>query len=179
MEIKQISPFISVSPQIYPAHVERLVEMGFKTLINNRPDKETDDQPLAAELAAEAEKFGLKFINIPVVPGGITEQNLQDFSLEMDRVKGPVLCYCRSGMRSTTLWARHEARHMDADTLIAFAKSIGYDLSPHREAFIEEALKAAGIPETRNARRPSVRPSMPTSRRRPQPKTIRPGTRKS
>ncbi|MBT8076184.1 MAG: TIGR01244 family phosphatase, partial [Gammaproteobacteria bacterium] len=58
MEIKRISPFISVSPQIYPAHMERLAAMGFRTLVNNRPDNETDDQPLVAELTAEAAKHG-------------------------------------------------------------------------------------------------------------------------
>ena len=41
------------------------------------------------------------------------------------------------------------------------------------------AATSGGSPQTRNARRPSVRPSTPTSRRRPQPKTIRGGARKS
>ena len=89
MEIKKISPFISVSPQIYPAHIERLANMGFKTLINNRPDNESDDQPLAEELKVEAEKHGMGFISIPITPGEITEQNIEEFSLEMRRVKGP------------------------------------------------------------------------------------------
>lgn len=48
MDIKRISPFLSVSPQIYVGHMERIASEGFKTIINNRPDKETEEQPMAA-----------------------------------------------------------------------------------------------------------------------------------
>ena len=147
MEVKRISPFLSVSPQIYPAHVERLAAQGFKTFINNRPDNETDDQPLVEELSAEAEKHGIEFINIPVIPGQLTEQNVKEFGDAMKRVTGPVLAYCRSGMRSTSLWALYEARHMGSDAIIDFASTLGYDLSLQRE-FLDEALAhAAGIDE--------------------------------
>lgn len=147
MEIKKISPFISVSPQIYPAHIERLAAQGFKTLINNRPDNETDDQPLVEELTVEAAKHGMKLISIPITPGVITPQNIEDFSDAMRKVKGPVLAYCRSGMRSTSLWALYEARHMDSETIIKFASGLGYDLSSHRQRLDEVAAQAAGIEE--------------------------------
>ena len=147
MEVKTISPFLSVSPQIYPAHVERLAAQGFKTFINNRPDNETDDQPLVEELSAEAAKHGIEFINIPVIPGELTEQNVKEFGDAMKRVTGPVLAYCRSGMRSTSLWALYEARHMGSDTIIDFASTLGYDLSWQRD-FLDDALAlAAGIEE--------------------------------
>jgi sulfide:quinone oxidoreductase len=139
MEIKRISPFLSVSPQIYAAHVERLAEQGFKTIINNRPDNETDDQPLVDELSAEAARHGIEFISIPVIPGELTEQNVKEFGDAMSRVTGPVLAYCRSGMRSTSLWALYEARHMGSDAIIEFASTIGYDLSWQKE-FLDEAL---------------------------------------
>ena len=103
MEVKQISPFLSVSPQIYPAHIERLAARGFKTIINNRPDNEADDQPLQAELAKEAARHGILFINIPIIPGQITEANIKEFGKELFRVQGPVLAFCRSGTRSTCL----------------------------------------------------------------------------
>jgi len=133
MEVKRISPFLSVSPQIYVAHVERLAAQGFKTIINNRPDNETDDQPFAEEIAIEAARHGITFLNIPVIPGGITDKNVRDFGKEMGRVTGPVLAYCRSGMRSTCLWALHEARHMDSQAIIQFASTLGYNLSSQKD----------------------------------------------
>lgn len=147
MEIKKISPFLSVSPQIYPAHVERLAAQGFRTIINNRPDNETDDQPLGKELSEEALKHGIEFINIPVIPGELTEQNVKEFGEAMSRVTGPVLAYCRSGMRSTSLWALYEARHMGSDAIINFASTIGYDLSWQKEHLDEALAHAAGIEE--------------------------------
>ncbi len=147
MEVKRISPFLSVSPQIYPIHVERLALLGFKTIINNRPDNETDDQPLVEELSAMATKCGIEFINIPVIPGELTEQNVRDFGDAMKRVTGPVLAYCRSGMRSTSLWALYEARHMGSDAIINFAATIGYDLSWQREYLDEALAHGAGLDE--------------------------------
>jgi len=150
MEVKRISPFLSVSPQIYPAHVERLAVQGFRTIINNRPDNETDDQPRREELAAEAAKHGIEFISIPITPGEVTDENIREFGEAMQRVTGPVLAYCRSGMRSTSLWALYEARHMGSDAIINFASTLGYDLSWQQE-FLDEALthaKTAAAPAT-------------------------------
>ena len=147
MEIKKISPFLSVSPQIYPAHVERLAAQGFRTIINNRPDNETDDQPLGKDLSEAAAKHGIEFINIPVIPGELTPQNVKEFGEAMSRVTGPVLAYCRSGMRSTSLWALYEARHMGSDSIINFASTIGYDLSWQKEHLDEALAHAAGIEE--------------------------------
>jgi sulfide:quinone oxidoreductase len=145
MEIKRISPFLSVSPQIYAAHVERLAFLGFKTIINNRPDNETDDQPLVEELSEMAAKYDIEFINIPVIPGELTEQNVKEFGEVMSRVKGPVLAYCRSGMRSTSLWALYEARHMGSNAIINFASELGYDLSWQKEYLDEALANSAGI----------------------------------
>lgn len=147
MEIKRISPFLSVSPQIYAAHVERLAFLGFKTIINNRPDNETDDQPLVEELAEMAAKYDIEFINIPVIPGELTEQNVKEFGDAMKRVQGPVLAYCRSGMRSTSLWALYEARRMGSDTIINFASELGYDLSWQKEYLDEALANTTGLEE--------------------------------
>ena len=46
---------------------------------------------------------------------------------------GPVLAYCRSGTRSTLLWALAEAsRGVSPHQLSAAAAGAGYDLSPVR-----------------------------------------------
>jgi len=46
---------------------------------------------------------------------------------------GPVLAFCRSGTRSTLVWALARARSGDdAETLSAKAAAAGYDLTPIR-----------------------------------------------
>jgi uncharacterized protein (TIGR01244 family) len=42
---------------------------------------------------------------------------------------GPVVAYCRSGTRSTTLWALSQAGKLPAEEIIAEAAGAGYDMS--------------------------------------------------
>jgi uncharacterized protein (TIGR01244 family) len=42
---------------------------------------------------------------------------------------GPVFCYCRSGTRSTTLWALSQAGEMPAAEIVEAAAHAGYDMS--------------------------------------------------
>ena len=53
MDIHKLSPFLSVSPQVRTADVAELARLGFKAIINNRPDGESEDQPTHEELAAK------------------------------------------------------------------------------------------------------------------------------
>ena len=51
----------------------------------------------------------------------------------IDAAGGPMLAFCRSGTRSTYLWALARARAgEDAGELIAKAAAAGYDISPIR-----------------------------------------------
>jgi sulfide:quinone oxidoreductase len=133
MEIKKISPFLSVSPQIETGHVRQIAAQGFRTIINNRPDKEKDNQPLASDLSAEAVSQGMVFINQPVISSNVTIGDSERFAAELHLAEGPVLAFCRSGTRCTILWALSEARHREVDVIMRFASSIGYDLKKYRE----------------------------------------------
>ena len=142
MEIKRISPFLSVSPQIYAAHVERLATQGFKTIINNRPDNETDDQPLVEELIREAAKHGIEFINIPVIPGELTQQNVKEFGDAMSRVQGTGagLLPIRDALDQSMGALRGQAYGFGCHH--QFCLDIGYDLSWQKE-HLDEALATA------------------------------------
>jgi uncharacterized protein (TIGR01244 family) len=51
----------------------------------------------------------------------------------LESAPGPVLAFCRSGTRSTLVWALARARMGDdAETLRAKAEAAGYDLAPIR-----------------------------------------------
>ena len=41
----------------------------------------------------------------------------------------PIHAYCRSGMRSTTLWALNQAKQLPLADIVATAKEAGYDMS--------------------------------------------------
>jgi sulfide:quinone oxidoreductase len=129
MDLKPITPSFCVSPQITPADVALAAARGFRTLVNNRPDGEAPDQPRASEIEAAARAHGLGYAFVPVVGANIGEADIDAFRAALDAHDGPVLAFCRSGTRSTMLWALAEARRGDADAVLRAAAHAGYDLA--------------------------------------------------
>lgn len=133
MEIHQLTPFLSVSPQINAADVGLAAAKGFKSILCNRPEHESQDQPDMAEIQAAAERHGLAWHYQPVISGQITDEDVAQFQELMNNLQGPVLAFCRTGTRCCTLWALSEAHHLDADAILKAASQAGYDLSAQRE----------------------------------------------
>lgn len=128
---------ISVFGQITRDDVAAAKAQGFTMIINNRPDGEQDGQPTAAEIGAAAHEAGLAYAAIPVDHSGFSEEQVAAMADALAAADGPVLAFCRSGTRSTFLWALASARRgEDGDQLIAKAANAGYDLSPIRHALI-------------------------------------------
>ena len=132
MQIKQLTPFLHVSPQITEADLGILAAQGVRSVINNRPDGEGEDQPGAAALSAAAKGLGLAYRHIPVVSGKVTDGDVEAFGAALGELQGPVLAFCRTGTRSTTLWALGEAWHLDPDVILRTAAAAGYDLEALR-----------------------------------------------
>jgi uncharacterized protein (TIGR01244 family) len=110
-------------------------------VINNRPDGESDDQVTGAAIEAEARRLGLDYVAIPVTHAGFSAPQVEAMAAALDRASGGILAYCRSGTRSTLLWALARARAGDdLEQLTATAAAAGYDLSPVRP--LMDMLKA-------------------------------------
>ena len=134
---RTLDPSISVFGQIEPEDVAAAKAQGFTAIINNRPEGEQPDQPTGAAIEAAARAAGLDYVAIPVDHSGFNAGQVAAMAEALDKAQGPVLAFCRSGTRSTFLWAL--ARHImgdDGETLIAKAADAGYDLSPIRAVLI-------------------------------------------
>ncbi|AND70317.1 hypothetical protein ATSB10_28630 [Dyella thiooxydans] len=129
MDIRPLTDTLSVSPQITPSDLAKLAAQGFRTVINNRPDGEEPGQPASAAMAQAAAAAGLEYRYIPVVPGQLPDALVDGFADALAGLPGPTLAYCRTGTRSTTLWALQAARQQPADAVLARARGAGYDLS--------------------------------------------------
>lgn len=127
--LKHLSPFIAVAAQLQPADMGTLAAAGFRCVINNRPDAEGENQPSSAEMQAAALASGLQYHYLPVLSGQISDENIAAFTALLNQVRGPVLAFCRTGTRSTSLWALSEAHHLDPLVLLNTARGNGYDLS--------------------------------------------------
>lgn len=143
MSVKQITPFLTVSSQILPGDVGVLAAQGFRAIINNRPDDESEDQPPSSDIAAATVRHGLAYRHIPVVSGAISDGDVQRFRQAMAELKGPVLAFCRTGTRSASLWALAEAPHLTPDALVRAAAQAGYDLRGLMSRLEQEAQQSA------------------------------------
>jgi uncharacterized protein (TIGR01244 family) len=129
----KITDSVFASPQIGLAEVAAAKAQGVALIINNRPDYETDDQTAGAEIEAAARAAGMDYLAIPVTHAGFSEWQVQAMATALAEATGPVLAYCRSGTRSTLLWALAKAsRGGDPDALAAQAAGAGYDIAPVR-----------------------------------------------
>ncbi len=129
MDIRKISDRVSVSPQIAVEDIEAIKAAGFTTVVNNRPDGEAPDQPRNADIEAAAKAAGLGYKFIPMGREGVSPEMIASTRAALEGSEGPVLCYCRSGTRSATLWALSQAGRIEAEEIVAAASAAGYDLS--------------------------------------------------
>ena len=132
MKSAKLTPNVSVSPQITENDLHEIARAGFKAVINNRPDGEAPDQPPSAALESAARRLGLAYRHIPVVPGQISDDQVDAFKEAVTSAGGPTLAFCRTGTRSTTLWALASARHLAPDAVLSKAAVAGYDLQALR-----------------------------------------------
>ena len=132
-DFRTISDTMLASPQIEPGDVAAAKALGVTLIVNNRPDGESADQPAGAEIEAAARNAGIDYLAIPVTHAGFSLPQVEALAAALERTEGKVLGFCRSGTRSTLLWALAQAkRGQDPDAVAAAAAQGGYDVAPVR-----------------------------------------------
>jgi uncharacterized protein (TIGR01244 family) len=64
----------STAPQLGPEAMAEVAALGFRTVINNRPDGEAGpSQASSDDIARAAKAAGLTYVHLPVISGQITE----------------------------------------------------------------------------------------------------------
>ncbi|WP_457089884.1 TIGR01244 family sulfur transferase [Microvirga sp. P5_D2] len=132
MKVTKLTPNISVAHQLTEQDFEQAAAAGFKTIINNRPDGEAPDQPRSDELAAAAKRLGLAYQPIPAVSGQISNNQVEAFRTALGGAAKPALAFCRTGTRSTTLWALAASDRLSASEILKTISEAGYNLEALR-----------------------------------------------
>lgn len=129
---RKLDDRILVSPQIDLDAVAEAARLGVGLIINNRPDGESPDQIEGAEIEAAARGLGMEYVAIPVTHAGFSEWQVKAMADALEKAgDAPVLAYCRSGTRSTLLWAlAQSAKGQHPAVLSEKAADAGYDLGP-------------------------------------------------
>ena len=141
MDLRQLTPDLAVSEHIRPEEVARLAEAGFKVLINNRPDGEAPDGCDHKAMEAAARAAGIEYHYLPFQPGQITPDLIAGFGAATGGNR-PAFAYCRSGTRSTILWAFNQAGKRSEREILEIAAKAGYDLSGSRAMIASLASRA-------------------------------------
>ncbi len=134
LDNRPLAPDLAVAPQISEADIAEAARLGYRTIINNRPDGEEPGQLTAARAAEVARALGLDYRYIPVNAQTMGPAVWRDFAKALREAPHPVLAHCRSGTRSTHLWAFQaaEADALSLDEIVEHGARAGYDLEALR-----------------------------------------------
>lgn len=117
-----------VAPQLEAEDFARAKELGVTCIVNNRPDGEEPGCLQHGEAAQAAAAAGLNYQYLPMHHGGIDPSDLATLKSLIDSESGRILAYCRSGTRSSMLWALAMAGTKPVATIIQQGLAQGYDL---------------------------------------------------
>ena len=131
MELKWIDEGFAASSQVPLDAVPDIAAAGITMIITNRPDGEDHGQPTSAEMEAAAKAAGIAYRFIPVSAGQLSQVEVDAMEEALAVAGGPVLGYCRAGVRSVFLWALARAKAGDdPQEITRKAARAGYDISP-------------------------------------------------
>jgi len=129
MHIKLLDDQISVSDQISIEDLAEFAKLGVELIVCNRPDGEAEHQVSFASLKEAAKPHGLDMLHIPFRNGEMNDNHRSEFSEAMQSGRR-LHAYCRTGNRSTMLWASSSQQlgssHAD---IIGKAEIAGFDVS--------------------------------------------------
>lgn len=132
-DFRRLNENVMVSPQLALEDIAAAAAQGVAMIVNNRPDGEDPDAPQGDDIAAAAAAAGLNYVAIPIGHAGFSEPQVDAMIAALEQAEGPILAYCRSGTRSTLLWALASAKQgVEPDTIARTAAQAGYDVSPIR-----------------------------------------------
>lgn len=104
--MKKLHENLFVSGQLQAQDFPDLAKQGITTIINNRPDNEESGQLRQQEASKLAQQNGIAYHYLPMANGQpLPEDLVTSFAAVLKASEGPVLAHCRSGMRSSFIWA--------------------------------------------------------------------------
>lgn len=132
-DFRTLSETMLASPQIELHDINMAYDAGVTLIVNNRPDGEDPGALQGPDIEAAADAAGLDYVAIPIGHSGFSEVQVDQMVDALENAEGKVLAYCRSGTRSTLLWALAQAKMgMAPDDIARAAAAAGYDVTPVR-----------------------------------------------
>ncbi len=126
-KITFITPDFAVAGQLEAEDFAEIARLGFKAVINNRPDGEEENQLPNHAAASHALLSGLTYRYIPSGKLELFSDQVVNAAETALAAGGPVLAYCKSGTRSAIIWAAASARNLQVNEVLALLLNAGFD----------------------------------------------------
>ncbi|WP_201616306.1 beta-lactamase hydrolase domain-containing protein [Psychrobacter urativorans] len=95
---------LTIYKQIYPIQCSKIAELGYRSVINIRPDAETVMQPNSDDLAAATKQANLAYHHLPFDDERLSMTTIEQFAEYYHTVPKPILMFCGTGARAKLLY---------------------------------------------------------------------------
>jgi len=143
MQTHQLSPDYSVASQVSHADISAIVDLGFKSIICNRPDYENSEDLQITAIKAAALAAGLEFAENVFDGSNFGPDIISKQTELLKSLPNPVLAYCTSGARSSVVWAFVNTGIIQVDKILDTLSEAGYQLDHLRPQLEQLALTRA------------------------------------
>ena len=140
MNIREISPTYSVSPQILASDMATIAQAGYKSVICNRPDAEHDPSEAMDVMSDAAQAEGLVWGANPFDAQSFDATKVEAQGALIESLPKPILAYCAVGARSAMAWAMSQAGTIPVDYILNQTRMAGYMLD-HMRPTLEHLAK--------------------------------------
>lgn len=138
--IIEISPGFAVAAALSRDDFGDIARMGYRSVINNRPDGEDESALSSVDGAAEAAKHGLAYSHIPATAFTLfTDEVVDSMADGLAALPTPILAHCKSGLRSAIVWAAARARSEPVEDVLQALTAAGFDVTHYRDDLDSQA----------------------------------------
>lgn len=95
---------ITIYKQIYPMQCSKLAELGYRSVINIRPDDEAVSQPTSLDLATATKQANLAYQHLPFDDERLSLLTVEQFAAYYHAFPKPILMFCGTGARAKLLY---------------------------------------------------------------------------
>ena len=95
---------LTIYKQIYPSQCIKIAKLGYRSVLNIRPDAESDTQPNSCDLATATKQADLAYHYLPFDDERLSLLTVEQFAKFYHSMPKPILMFCGTGARAKLLY---------------------------------------------------------------------------
>jgi len=95
---------LTIYKQIYPSQCIKIAELGYRSVLNIRPDAESEKQPNSCDFVTATDKANLTYHHLPFDDERLSMTTVEQFAKFYHSMPKPILMFCGTGARAKLLY---------------------------------------------------------------------------